>query len=999
MNAGEAADQALRQVDKMLRNSERSSRDPRAVKEEQSSTQIPHSGDLMKRKALHLHNDVRDNGVEMASKRMRYSSNGKSSDQVQAHGSVDDNSADGISSEASLANNNVNPVEQMIAVIAALLAEGERAADSLELLISQIHPDLLADIVITNMIHLPRTAPLATQGVLPSNAQSFPSASAAQVADSTSLPVHSQMSAQQSSNTSTVTDSTSLPDLSGTSNLQVDSRRDPRRDPRRLDPRRIAVPAEAPSLPVTEETTYVSSVSEGPGSVTKSTSITAEANTEPISPHFAPETEVDAKGMRTPLVLKKEDMAKEEGENGSREIPSSDNNVHVDKSSRSSDLAVNENSIALASMVTQTDVTGLSFVHESDDDSPPVSNERVPEETFADLPEIPSYIDLSEKQQQTLRKLAVEQIIKSYKDCKNKEFCGTRMSLIARLVSWMQADDLVSMMVQQDIVLDYKDQQGHELVMHVLYFLHGLITTESSELSLGATDLYEKFLTGVAKTLLDTLPASDKSFSRLLGEAPMLTDSVMGLLENLCYSNLSNVRGTDSRDDRITQGLGAVWSLILGRPLNRQACLTIALKCAVHSEDDTRVKAIRLVSNKLYQLNYISETIEQYAKNKLLSAVEYTSDAETSSSAGSIKEVGVGEETSVSGTLHSDSGKLHVVSQPGPSVSFSEAQRYISLYFALCTKKPDLLQLVFDAYARAGKSVKQAIHRHVPILLRSLESSYPQLLRIISDPPMGSENLLMLVLQTLAEQTIPSPDLISTVKHLYETKLKDVSILIPMLSSLSKNEVLPIFPRLVDLPLDKFRLALAHILQGSAHTGPALTPAEVLVAIHDIVPEKEGIALKKVTEACSACFEQRTVFTHHVLAKALNQMVDRTPLPLLFMRTVIQAIGSFPTLVDFIMEILSKLVDRQIWRMPKLWVGFLKCMSQTQPHSFHVLLKLPSPQLESALNKYPNLRGPLVAYSSQPNIISSLPSSTLAILGLSSELHMTNSHPVTSLHT
>ena len=204
-----------------------------------------------------------------------------------------------------------------------------------------------------------------------------------------------------------------------------------------MDPRRIAVPAEAPSLPVTEETTYVSSVSEGPGSVTKSTSITAEANTEPISPHFAPETEVDAKGMRTPLVLKKEDMAKEEGENGSREIPSSDNNVHVDKSSRSSDLAVNENSIALASMVTQTDVTGLSFVHESDDDSPPVSNERVPEETFADLPEIPSYIDLSEKQQQTLRKLAVEQIIKSYKDCKNKEFCGTRMSLIARLVSWV----------------------------------------------------------------------------------------------------------------------------------------------------------------------------------------------------------------------------------------------------------------------------------------------------------------------------------------------------------------------------------------------------------------------------------------------------------------------------------------------------------------------------------------------------------------------------------
>ncbi|RXH92527.1 hypothetical protein DVH24_033423 [Malus domestica] len=80
---------------------------------------------------------------------------------------------------------------------------------------------------------------------------------------------------------------------------------------------------------------------------------------------------------------------------------------------------------------------------------------------------------------------------------------------------------------------------------------------------------------------------------------------------------------------------------------------------------------------------------------------------------------------------------------------------------------------------------------------------------------------------------------------------------------------------------------------GSAHRGPASTPAEVLI-----------------TDACSACFEQRTVFTQ-ALAKALNQMVDQTPLPLLFMRTVIQAIDDFPSLVDFVMEILSKLVRKQ----------------------------------------------------------------------------------------
>lgn len=81
----------------------------------------------------------------------------------------------------------------------------------------------------------------------------------------------------------------------------------------------------------------------------------------------------------------------------------------------------------------------------------------------------------------------------------------------------------------------------------------------------------------------------------------------------------------------------------------------------------------------------------------------------------------------------------------------------------------------------------------------------------------------------------------------------------------------------------------------------------------------------QITDACSACFEQRTVFTQQVLAKALNQMVrgfsmlanntgctsilfclivknfqvDQTPLPLLFMRTVIQAIDAFPALVSW----------------------------------------------------------------------------------------------------
>ncbi|KAI3957908.1 hypothetical protein MKW92_021946 [Papaver armeniacum] len=212
----------------------------------------------------------------------------------------------------------------------------------------------------------------------------------------------------------------------------------------------------------------------------------------------------------------------------------------------------------------------------------------------------------------------------------------------------------------------------------------------------------------------------------------------------------------------------------------------------------------------------------------------------------------------------------------------------MSLYFALCTKKHSLYRQIFIIY-----------------------KSVPKILAIISDPPSGSESLL----------------------------LQDVGILILVLSSLPKEEVLPIFPKLVNLTADKFQNALARMLQGSSHSSPVLSPAEVLIAIHGVDPEKDGIALKKVMDACNACFEQRQVFTQQVLSKVLNQLVEQIPLPLLFMRTVLQAIGAFPALVDFIMEILSRLVAKQIRKYPKLWVGFLKCALLTQPQSFGVLLQ------------------------------------------------------------
>ncbi|KAK6940297.1 Symplekin C-terminal [Dillenia turbinata] len=1007
MNAGEAADQVIRQVDKIMKNNERAPRDVRLNKDDQPSNHLPMSGEIIKKRAMIMENEEMTTIHEWASKRTRYGFSSYSAEPVQMSDSVHDLvSGDGVSPQFPVPEGELTPAEQMIAMIGALLAEGERGAESLEILISKMHPDLLADIVITNMKYLPKIPPPSTRlGNSPVNLQVVSSVNHAQVSAATSaISVQSPVAPAQAPFTMAATANISLSDTSSVSILPGDPKRDPRRDPRRLDPRRVMLSAAVPSAPVVEDNTGMQPDTEISAGLSKPLPLASVAGVEYSSPPLMSNAKSDTFSESPPTTGTNEQTTEEEmipdGPNHSTSGPevnsSSDDVIHPDH-------MINQQEIAeKAAELAATERIDTSFL-DTDELSPTVSSTSASEESILDLPTLPLFVEMTEEQQRKVKSLAIQRIIKSSKYLGGTDANETHMALLARLVAQIDASDELLGSLQEHIVEEYQQQKGHELVMYILYHLHTLSASDSTELSKFAAKEYESFLLTVAKSLLDALPASDKSFSRLLGEAPSLPDSALKLLEDLCCSDGFDKRGNAVRDgDRVMQGLGAVWSLIVGRPVSRQTCLSIVLKCAVHSQDDIRTKAIRLVTNKLYLLSYISQNIEEFATGMLLSAVDQRlSDTELLQSGlneqrlaaevGSHEPSISGSQVSETATSENDSMKaVQTVSQNAPMVSSLDAQHLISLFFALCTKKPGLLQLVFDVYGRASKSVKQAIHRHVPALIRALTPSYTELLRIISDSPHGSENLLMLVLQILTTESTPSSELIATVKHLYETKLKDAAVLIPLLSSLSKAEVLPIFPRLVDLPLDKFQTALAHILQGSAHTGPALTPAEVLVAIHDISPEKD--------DACSACFEQRTVFTQQVLAKALNQMVDQVPLPMLFMRTVIQAIDAFPTLVDFVMEILSKLVRKQVWRMPKLWVGFLKCVSQTQPHSFHVLLQLPPPQLESALNKYSNLRGPLAAYAGQPAVRNSLPRSTLVVLGLANESHVQQSHHSSSLH-
>ncbi|XP_020672070.1 uncharacterized protein LOC110092056 isoform X1 [Dendrobium catenatum] len=868
------------------------------------------------------------------------------------------------------------PVLQLVGMFGALVAQGEKASEPLEILISSISSDLLAEVVLANMRHLPSSSPMA---------------------DDEDESNHSMSSLSDLKSSTSASNAFSL---SSAFSLVT----------ARLKSQQLSQDMNAVHIKHEEDVTIKEE-----NKVTSSS-----ADHALIGPEMHPSVATSS------FFIEKNNaglqLYENDSEAGEGKIPGLDSSTCFNET-----LELPDASLVLDEIKEATLEHAISSgVVVSLDISPSTSTVSYSMETFSpratatDASETPSTashvsssqyflpkmvlcnIDLTDDQKDQLQKVAFMRILDAYKQVTVSGGSSVHLSLLAHLGTEFPLDLDPWGVLQKHVVSDYVNHEGHELTLRVLYRLYREAEQDQDFLSSRtATSVYETFLLDVAEALRDTFSASDKSLGRLLGEVPYLSESVLRMLECLCSPESKEKLETDfQHGDRVTQGLSAVWSLILLRPSSRDRCLQIVLQSAVHHLEEVRMKAIRLVANKLFPMSNISQKIEDFASEKLRSVLDdlpSPDDASANESSPTLQKICIILLSSQEGDLRKPSSRVPPFSgsvntesvSEGLSIksaasSFLEAQRCISLYFALCTKKHSLLRQIFAIYKRIPKAAIEAVHRHIPILVRTIGSS-PELLSIVLDPPPGSDGLLMLVLQILTDGAVPSQELISSVKRLYNSKLKDAEILIPILSFLSKDEILPLIPQFVSLPSDKFQVVLTRILQGSTQSGDSLTPAEILISIHGIDSEKDGVPLKKIMDACSACFEQRLVFTQQVLAKVLNQLVEQIPLPLLFMRTVIQAIGVFPGLVDFVMEILSRLVSKQIWKYPKLWVGFLKCALQTKPQSFNVLLQLPAAQLENALSKNPVLKSPLMEHANQPNIRSTLPRSSLVVLGLAND--------------
>ena len=97
--------------------------------------------------------------------------------------------------------------------------------------------------------------------------------------------------------------------------------------------------------------------------------------------------------------------------------------------------------------------------------------------------------------------------------------------------------------------------------------------------------------------------------------------------------------------------------------------------------------------------------------------------------------------------------------------------------------------------------------------------------------------------------------------------------------------------------------------KNNPHLGP-LSPADLLIALHNIDPSK--CDMKTVIKATSLCFQEKRQYTMEVLTIVLQQLMEQREIPLLLMRTVIQSVAIYPHLIGFTMNILQRLIVKQV---------------------------------------------------------------------------------------
>lgn len=546
---------------------------------------------------------------------------------------------------------------------------------------------------------------------------------------------------------------------------------------------------------------------------------------------------------------------------------------------------------------------------------------------------------LNDVQISKLTNLAVQRILKSEKAIARSGMSHVRVKLLARLAT--QFEGAMKQDMLEFILGDIRNRS--DLAFALLYQEYNIYLSQQAGSSL---DSYEYCLFTLLSGLQEKPEQRDGLFTKLVLEAPLITESALEVIRRYCED-----------ETRVYLGMTTLKELILKRPSRQFQYLHVLLDLSSHEKEPVRSSALSFIK-RMYEKDQLRDYIERFALNYMQLLVHPNPPS-----------------------MFFGADKDIEVASPWTEETVMQC---LYLYLALLPLNHKLVHELAAVYTEAIADIKRSVLRVIEQPIRGMGMSSPELLLLVETCPKGAETLVTRCLNILTEKVSPSPELVERVRDLYHKRVADIRFLIPVINGLEKTEVIQALPKLIKLNptvvKEVFnRLLCAQHSEGGSSVSP-VTPSELLIALHNIDSTK--CDMKSIIKATNLCFAEKNVYTSEVLAVVMQQLMDQSPLPMLLMRTVLQSLTMYPRLGGFVMNILSRLITKKVWKYPRVWEGFVRCCQRTKPQSFSVLLQLPPPQLSSMFERCPEMRAPLLqhVHSLTPHQQAHIPPSIMAVL-------------------
>ncbi|KAJ6240906.1 symplekin-related [Anaeramoeba flamelloides] len=367
------------------------------------------------------------------------------------------------------------------------------------------------------------------------------------------------------------------------------------------------------------------------------------------------------------------------------------------------------------------------------------------------------------------------------------------------------------------------------------------------------------------------------------------------------------------------KGFSLLIEILYKRPTYQNLCLEKILEISCCQIDELRPAAIRLLVNRLYLEKKFKKKIQNYSLNTLQ--------------------------------------KLKMI---------SKSRRILDLFYSLTVKTPKLLLKLVDLFIKSNKNVKSKIKKTISSVITELGPENKVVLQIIQQCDEDTKELVLSILKPLTRATMEvHPKIIELVKDIYYNRINDPHFLIPILSGLDENEFTQEINNFLSLSTVSLKLAIKHLF---ALPRRLIEPTVFFKKLHNISFNTEEDK-KKIIMAIEICvIKQKEIFNQEVLAGVIQQMIDQSSIPPLFMRTLIRFYQSYPKTGEFVASILKKLIRKRVWKDKNLWVGFKFAIIQVKKFSYGLLLSLPAKQLEEIFESNEELKKSLIKYVNEKSI-------------------------------